>query len=89
MKIVTTENQTIFDILIQYYGSIEPLFDFMEDNNIVSVNENVNAGTTFIIDENLVVDNSVVDYLVSKKTSVATSDGSVNGDFSLDFNNDF
>lgn len=37
------ENQNIFDISLQEYGSIEKVFDLLEDNNLFNLTEDISV----------------------------------------------
>jgi len=52
-KIVIGNNQNIFDIALQEFGSIEAVFDILEDNQdiINGITDNIIVGTEFNIRE--------------------------------------
>ena len=79
MKIVVVqENQTIYDIALQEYGSVEGIFQIMEDNE-VDLETNVTVDQEILIDQDQVIDQSVVDYYA--KEGILVANGTVDEDF--------
>lgn len=66
----TQEGQSIFDLAIQHYGSIENLFDIV--SKFSDINTTITAGTPIEIIEN---SNNIAKYYVTNKDSVATKGG--------------
>jgi len=68
MKIIVKDNQTIYDIALQYAGSLEAVIDILEANG--------KTDTTLLIGEELeipsVVKNKIVEFFFSSLTTVAT-----------------
>lgn len=48
--------QSIYDVCLQTYGSLDYLYKLMQDNGIAGVNENVYSRQPFVWDDSLVVD---------------------------------
>lgn len=48
--------QSIYDVCLQTYGTLDYLYKLMEDNGIEGLNETVYSGQTFVWDDSLVVD---------------------------------
>ena len=61
--------QSLFDLSLQEYGSVEGLFSLMEDNNINSVNHNFASGDIVAIKQKA-INQDVVDYYEKHKTTV-------------------
>lgn len=89
MKIKIVESQSIIDVVLNYYGTIEPLFNFVKSNSLGSIDVILLAGQEIEIDETLIGDSAVVNYFNKNNFLVATSDEIEIGDFNEDFNNDF
>lgn len=64
--------QSLFDLSLQEYGSVEGLFLLMEDNNIASVNDNLNNGDALSI-KSEAVNRGVVDYYEERGIGVRLS----------------
>lgn len=48
--------QSIYDVCLQTYGSLDYLYKLMEDNGVQGLNDDVVSGQTFTWDDTLVVD---------------------------------
>lgn len=48
--------QSIYDVCLQTYGSLDYLYKLLQDNGINGLNEDVSSGQPFIWDDSLVVD---------------------------------
>ena len=68
------EGQTLLDIAIQKYGSIEGIAFLLEDNpGIIEVTDSLISGTMLNIrDDSYIIDQTVVDYLKEKSITLAT-----------------
>lgn len=87
-------SQTLHDIALQEYGSIEALFDVIQDNNIESVNESVYPDDQFTIDANKVMVKPIVNMFIEKKVKPASASNDdseiISGAFvTLEFTKDF
>jgi len=51
--------QSIYDVCLQTYGTLDYLYKLMQDNGINGLNENIYSGQTFVWDDTLVVDQLV------------------------------
>lgn len=51
--------QSIFDVCLQTYGSLDYLYKLMQDNGINGVNEDVLSRQPFVWDDSLVVDQQI------------------------------
>jgi hypothetical protein len=82
--------QSIYDICLQTYGSLDhfingesTLFKLIRENNIGSVNESGFAGKIFIFDASLIIDNSV--YLKNIYIAGDDTKGSFDDSFDTSF----
>lgn len=72
--IVTTDRQSIFDLALQYYGSIEAAFDIASANGL-SVTDDVEVGTELTEPTSVTLVNSdIVTYYSVNSIQPATSD---------------
>jgi hypothetical protein len=82
----TKEGQSIFDLTIQHYGSIEDLFNIV--SQFTDINFTVPTNTALTIEEN---NNNIVTYYKTNNTDVATVDAldgepvAIGFDYGLDF----
>ena len=90
--IVVKGRQTLWDIAIQEYGSIEGVEQLIADNpGLVDYESNLVAGTLLKVKSDA-VDKDVVDFFTKNELEpISALDGENNtgGDFNNDFNNDF
>jgi hypothetical protein len=97
--LVVQANQSVIDISIQVYGSIEAAFDLMEDNPTVLANitDEIPAGTLLYIprapkDKDMVSYYKRNAYLPANAVTIENIDPidpPTDGDYNNDFNNDF
>ena len=92
-KVITQAKQTIWDIAMQEYGSVEQVFQLMADNPEVVPNlaTNLAAGQLTVI-RNPPVNSPVLDYMKRNKikpVSDALHDPNLAGDFNDDYNDDY
>lgn len=73
MKIIVQDSQNVFDIAIQFYGSIEALPLLLEDNGLVP-DDVIEKGTELIIQEDIVFDKTVL--AIYKRDGVVVATGS-------------
>lgn len=97
--VVVRDRQTIFDIAIQVYGSIEGVFDLIKDNptKLSSVTDVIPAGT--LLETNRAFrEADTVNYYVTNKLLPANGEPPAvvlppididNGDFNNDYNIDY
>ncbi len=96
MKIVVKDSQNVFDIAIQFYGSMEGLPLLIVDNGL-KPDSIVEKGTELIIQEDLVIDKTVLSIFKRDGVLVATGsepDGddywiTEEGDFVVDEDNNY
>jgi hypothetical protein len=70
-----TNGQNSFDATLQFYGTIESLFDFLEDNNF-EINTELKGGLTVDIDSDKIADKIYVNQLESSGTAAGSGEGS-------------
>jgi len=85
-------NQSIWDLALQHYGSMDAVAVLLADNPWMNFNDNIAAGSKVKI-SGVVMDLNVTEFLKKKGLVPATAvyDPAVNtvSDFNNDFNNDF
>lgn len=86
------EGQSLLDIAIQEYGSVEYLFQILRDNKNLTPNSNVSAGDVIYIDTTIKGEPQIKAYFQEQKRKgkypVNYSDfdgGSYNGDYNNDY----
>ena len=85
--------QSIFDICLQVYGTLDLIMKLIQDNNIASLNSSGFTGFVFNYDASLIVDNSIVTaninipYTTELYGNMGGSNGSYNSDYSNDYDN--
>lgn len=84
-KIVVIEQQSIIDIAIQQYGSVDGIVNIINDNPGLGFNSNLTPGLKLNVTEDA-QDKDIVDYFRRKQLKIATRGTSVVGDFD---DNDF
>ena len=97
IQITVENNQSIWDLALQYYGAPDAVLQLILDNpDKINFNNNIAPGTKLMINEDLVVDKQVVDNYQKKGTipcgayydaDLGYGSGDFNNDFSNDFNN--
>jgi len=65
-------NQTIFDIALQEYGSVESLFDLIAENSKEGINANVEPDEVMVIDSENILVKPVVDLYIRESIKPAT-----------------
>ena len=93
-QVAVNNNQSIWDLAIQYYGSVDGIKQLILDNPAkLNLSDGVVPGTKIIIREEMVFNKTIVDYLDKNRIKLATTVSVPNtsgfGDFSNDFNNDY
>lgn len=95
MKQITVENnQSIWDLAIQHYGSVDGIKQLILDNpSKLNLSDGVVPGTKIIIRDEMIANKVIVDYLNKNRIKLATTVSVPNtsgfGDFSNDYNNDY
>jgi hypothetical protein len=88
MNYTVRENQSIFDVCLQNFGTLESLFTILSENNI-NVNSNLSSG------QNLVINNTLIGNEFMKKSIIKQNLTYVNQQLKTadlkggDFNDDY
>lgn len=64
--------QSIYDVCLQTYGSLDYLYKLMEDNGVEGLDDVVLGGQAFTWDDSLVVDQQINSAFAASDTSYAT-----------------
>ncbi len=92
---IVLEGQTLEDIAVVKYGSIEGVSKILEDNPSLSWDSELVGGTEVLLDNNFYSSKDMAFYLNEAQASPASAfvevedDNNNLGDFNNDFNNDF
>jgi len=71
---ITSQNgQSIYDICIQTYGSLDLLYKLIQDNNLTNIDATLQPGTTLQWDSSLITDNSFYGYLQRNSLNIGTA----------------
>lgn len=70
-KITIISNQSVFDVAIQAFGSVNAAFDLAFANNL-SITSDLQPGQTLIIPESLFLNQDVKNYFLGKQRKIAT-----------------
>lgn len=92
-KVTVKSGQSIFDIALQEYGSVEGVYNLMQDNpaRIPSLDVDLLPGDVLLIGSDP-VQKDVTDYYTRNSVFPATrseEESDLFGDFNNDFNDDF
>jgi len=68
-------NQTLFDVTLQEYGSIEALFDLIQDNGKQGVNDSLYTAEVLTIDSTKVKSQPIVNLYLAKQINPASAGG--------------
>ena len=66
------ENQSIYDLVLMNYGSLDSVFDFIQSNNLVSINELNMAYKNVIFDSTKIINENITKSVASKNYTFAT-----------------
>lgn len=85
--------QSIFDIVLQEFGTLESLFIFLDDNNL-SLNDRINASQELTANSVNVGDENIKDFVTLKNITMNNSQGLttpplLGGDYNSAYNNDY
>lgn len=84
--ITVRENQSIADMAIQYYGSIEGIVSIAELNGLGVTTELASQDVLVLSSP---IRNDIVGFFGQKSINISTGEPEKRGDFNNDFNNDF
>ena len=93
MALKVLQNQSIFDIVSQEFGTLEELFVLLNDNDL-SVNAKLISGQDLTVNKVNVGDEDVKKFVVLKNITMNNFQGQkepplLSGDFNGDFSNDY
>ena len=93
MGLKVLQNQNIFDIQAQEFGSLEDLFVLLNDNDL-SVNAKLISGQDLTVNKVNVGDEDVKKFVVLKNITMNNAQGQkvpplLAGDYSNDYNGDY
>tara|TARA_Y100000768_G_scaffold308314_1_gene242502 strand:+ start:166 stop:456 length:291 start_codon:yes stop_codon:yes gene_type:complete len=92
-KLTVLNGQTLEDIAIQAYGSIDGVGKIVQDNSDLSWDSELSTGQIIFIEKDYYINKDVVNYLKARDIKPATGSEYVlliqTGDFNNDFNQDF
>ena len=87
------DNQNIFDIVTQEFGTLEELFTLLNDNNL-AVNAKLISGQDLVINKINIGDENVKNFVVLRNITMNNDQGEkvpplLSGDYNSDYNNDY
>lgn len=93
MGLKVLQNQNLFDISTQEFGSLEDLFVLLNDNSL-SVNAKLISGQDLTVNKVNIGDEDVKKFVVLKNITMNNFQGEkepplLAGDYNLDYNNDY
>ena len=93
MGLKVLQNQNIFDISTQEFGSLENLFTLLNDNSL-SVNAKLISGQELTVNKVNIGDEDVKKFVVLKNITMNNFQGEkepplLSGDYNLDYNGDY
>lgn len=91
-EISVSEGQNLWDVALQEYGSVEGVFEILNLNNdLTGLNDRLNQNQKIRIDNDKIINESVVKYYAKVKEGYnpATGDEPTDAQFSDDFSDDF
>ena len=93
MGLKVLQNQNIFDISTQEFGSLENLFTLLNDNSL-SVNAKLISGQELTVNKVNIGDEDVKKFVVLKNITMNNFQGEkvpslLSGDYNPDYNNDY
>jgi len=93
MGLKVLQNQNIFDVATQEFGTLEELFVLLNDNDL-SVNAKLISGQDLTVNKVNVGDEDVKKFVVLKNITMNNAQGEkvpplLSGDFNIDFSNDY
>ena len=93
MAIAVLDNQSVFDIVTQEFGTLEQLFTLLNDNNL-AVNAKLISGQDLVINKINIGDENVKNFVVLQNITMNNDQGEklpplLAGDYANDHNNDY
>ena len=90
MKVTVRNGQSVLDVIIQYYGSLDNTAEFLNLNPEISLTSKLSNGQILIVEPEGLGDENVKGFYT--RNNVVTNndvEAESTGDFNSDFNNDF
>ena len=81
IKYIAVEGQSIYDVCLNTYGTLDRLRRLMDDSGVENINANPFSGQVFLFDPELVVDDNVRRSQVVSDTRYATAVGKLGGNY--------
>jgi len=72
-QVIVQQGQTIVDIALQEYGSVEGLFALLEANQTLDLDSQLEPGQKVLVREEDVVNSDIVNYYQRNNISVVSS----------------
>jgi len=72
-QVIVQQGQTIVDIALQEYGSVEGLFAFLEANQNLDLDSQLEPGQKVLVREEDVVNSDIVNYYQRNNINVVSS----------------
>ena len=90
---IVQDNQNIFDIVTQEFGTLEQLFTLLNDNNL-AVNAKLISGQDLVINKINIGDENVKNFVVLQNITMNNDQGEkvpplLSGDYGNDYGNDY
>ena len=90
---IVQDNQNIFDIVTQEFGTLEQLFTLLNDNSL-AVNAKLISGQELVINKINIGDENVKNFVVLQNITMNNNQGEklpplLAGDYANDHNNDY
>lgn len=90
-SVKSSEGQSHFDIIIQSFGSLDNIADYLNDNRSVAITNNLASGTTLQVNTDNKGEESVKEFFQNRTAANAdpATAGAEGGDWGDDWNNDY
>ena len=90
---IVQDNQSVFDIVTQEFGTLEELFTLLNDNNL-AVNAKLTGGQELVVNKINVGDENVKNFVTLQNITMNNDQGEkvpplLSGDFNSDYSNDY
>jgi len=73
-ELISRNGQTIYDIAIMTYGSLDYVYKIVQDNLLYNINDPVPSSKTLIFDKDLVIDLTVFNAIVNRGVIFSTDE---------------
>ena len=90
---IVQDNQSVFDIVTQEFGTLEELFTLLNDNDL-AVNAKLTGGQELVVNKINVGDENVKNFVTLQNITMNNDQGEkvpplLSGDYNSDYNNDY